>query len=164
MIAVFTTLVGATQMMVGPPLVAAMVDVVPPQDRPRAFSLEFWALNLGTMIAAPLAGLLANAGFTPLFLVEAAATATTLAILALKVPETLPPRTGDDNAAGLRTVLTDRIWMTFIGLTFVLAILGQMTITTPTATNCQKGSTATNSAPQDAQAQAPPATARSKNP
>src|SRR5581483_3242355 len=99
------------------------------RDRTRAFSLEFWAINLGTTVAAPLAGLLANTGFTPLFLVEAAATATTLVILALKVPETLPPRGGDDERTGLHTVLADRIWMSFVGLTLVLAILSQMTNT-----------------------------------
>lgn len=129
-IAVVTAIVGATQRMVGPPLVAAMVDVVPPPDRTRAFSLEFWAFNLGTAVAAPLAGLLAGVGFTPLFLVEAAATAVTLLILILKVPETLPPRQeGDDETKGLGAVLTDRVWMTFISLTLVLATLSTMTMT-----------------------------------
>ena len=126
-IAVLTLLVGSAQSMVGPPLIAAMVDVLPETDRTRAFSLEFWAINVGTTVAAPLAGLLADAGFTPLFLVEAAATFGTLMILAVKVPETLATR--PDPRSGLGTVLTDRPWMTFVGLTMVLGVLTSMTMT-----------------------------------
>lgn len=125
-IGALTLLVGAAQSMVGPPLVAAMVDVVPQPDRTRAFSLEFWAINVGTTVAAPLAGLLADVGFTPLFLVEAGATFGTLMILAFKVPETLVRRPVD-RREGLGTVLVDRPWMVFVGLTVVLAVLETMT-------------------------------------
>jgi predicted MFS family arabinose efflux permease len=128
LIGALTLLVGAAQSMVGPPLIAAMVDVVPEPDRTRAFSLEFWAINVGTTVAAPLAGLLADVGFTPLFLVEAGATFATLLILVLKVPETLVRRPAEQRE-GLGTVLTDRPWMTFFGLTLILAVLTSMTMT-----------------------------------
>jgi MFS family permease len=136
-IAMFTCLVGAAQSMVGPPLIAAMVDVVPEPDRSRAFSLEFWAINVGTTVAAPLAGLLAEVGFTPLFLVEALATFGTLLILAIKVPETLPAaperasradRATGGSGGGLGSVLTDRTYMTFVGLTLVLGVLTLITV------------------------------------
>jgi predicted MFS family arabinose efflux permease len=108
-----------------------MVDVVPPEHRTKAFNLEFWAFNLGTAVAAPLAGLLAEAGFTPLFLVEAAATFATLVVLTFRVPETLPARAarrpGDDG--GLGTALTDRPYLAFVGLTLVLAVLTLQTST-----------------------------------
>lgn len=127
-IAAITLLVGAAQLMVGPPLIAAMVDVVPESDRTRAFSLEFWAINLGSAVAAPLAGLLADTGFTPLFLVEAGATFVTLMVLTFKVPETLPatPRARD---RGLVTVLSDRPFAVFVGLTLVLGVLTTQTST-----------------------------------
>lgn len=127
-IAAITLLVGAAQTMVGPPLIAAMVDVVPEPDRTRAFSLEFWAINLGTAVAAPAAGLLADVGFTPLFLVEAAATFSTFMVLAFKVPETLAatPRAQD---GGLVSVLTNRPFSVFVGLTLVLAVLTSQTST-----------------------------------
>src|SRR5262249_20426023 len=121
-IAVCTFLVGASQFMVGPPLVAAMVDVVPEADRPRAFNLHFWAFNLGTAFAGLLAGQLAGFGFTPLFLIEAAATFGTLCILAIKVPETLKAPVAA-SGGGLGTVLRDRWFGTFFGLTVLLAIL-----------------------------------------
>jgi MFS family permease len=130
-IAVLTGLVGAAQMMVGPPLIAAMVDVVPEAHRTKAFNLEFWAFNLGTAIAAPLAGLLAEVGFTPLFLVEAGATFITLLVLAFRVPETLPVRAAQKAGGrrGLGTALTDRPYLVFVGLTLVLAILTMQTST-----------------------------------
>jgi MFS family permease len=138
-IAALTGLVGATQVMVGPPLIAAMVDVVPKAHRTKAFNLEFWALNLGTAVAAPLAGLLAEAGFTPLFLVEAGATFVTLVVLVVRVPETLPVRAVQQavqraggrarGRRGLGIALTDRPYLGFVGLTVVLAVLGLQTST-----------------------------------
>jgi MFS family permease len=123
-IAVLTLVVGVSQSMVGPPLIAAMVDVVPEPDRTRAFSLEFWALNLGAAIAAPLAGMLANVGFTPLFLVEAGATFCTLLTLIFKVPETLPARRREtEQSEGLPAVFADRPFLIFVGLTLVLAVI-----------------------------------------
>ncbi|MGI8332428.1 MFS transporter [Actinomadura scrupuli] len=132
-IAVLTGLVGAAQSMVGPPLIAAMVDIVPGGQRTKAFNLEFWAFNLGTAIAAPLAGLLAETGFTPLFLVEAGATLVTFVVLAARVPETLPVRAAAARPAGRRrgllTTLTDRPYLLFVGLTLVLAVLTLQTTT-----------------------------------
>jgi MFS family permease len=146
-IAALTGLVGATQVMVGPPLIAAMVDVVPKANRTKAFNLEFWALNVGTAVAAPLAGLLAEAGFTPLFLVEAGATFVTLVVLVVRVPETLPVRAAQRavqqtvqqavqqagrrarERRGLGIALTDRPYLGFVGLTVVLAVLTLQTST-----------------------------------
>ena len=39
---------------------AMMIDVVPEKDRLRAFSLNYWAINLGFACAAVLAGLAAR--------------------------------------------------------------------------------------------------------
>ena len=39
---------------------AMMVDVVPERDRLRAFTLNYWAINLGFACAAVLAGLAAG--------------------------------------------------------------------------------------------------------
>ena len=130
-IAVLTGLVGAAQSMVGPPLIAAMVDIVPDGDRTKAFNLEFWAFNLGTAVAAPLAGLLAETGFTPLFLVEAGATLVTFVVLAARVPETLPVRAAAPagRRRGLPTALTDRPYLLFVGFTLVLAVLTLQTTT-----------------------------------
>ena len=113
---------GLVQSMPGPALIAAMVDVVAEADRPRAFNLEYWALNLGTAVAAFLAGQLAEAGFTALFLVDAAATAAALALVVRKVPET-SGRTPRHGREGFGRVLRDRHFLVFAGLTLLFAIV-----------------------------------------
>ncbi|MFV2113281.1 MFS transporter [Micromonospora sp. LOL_025] len=198
MIAALAALVGVAHSMPSPAFVAAIVDVVPKRRRSRAFNLQFWAFNLGMAVASLLAGLLAEASFVALFLVDAAATVLAAAVIAWKVPETLPRRAastpapildtsrsdrtegvqdlrpapdGGGGAAprrteaarqaegarqaevarraqvgrqteggrqteagrgrqpGLHTALTDRTFLTFVGLTFVLAVLTMQTST-----------------------------------
>ncbi|MEH0969588.1 MFS transporter [Micromonospora sp. CPCC 205546] len=100
MIAALAALVGVAHSMPSPAFVAAIVDVVPERRRSRAFNLQFWAFNLGMAVASLLAGLLAEASFVALFLVDATATLVAAALIAWKVPETLPRR-----AAGLKPIL-----------------------------------------------------------
>ncbi|PWU50285.1 MFS transporter, partial [Micromonospora globispora] len=131
-IAVLAALVGVVHSMPSPAFVAAIVDVVPEHRRSRAFNLQFWAFNLGMAVASLLAGVLAEASFVALFLVDAAATLTAAAIIATKVPETLVrrrPAAGTRRRPGLRTALTDRIFVVFVGLTFLLAVLTMQTST-----------------------------------
>ncbi|MFU8855020.1 MFS transporter [Micromonospora sp. SL1-18] len=143
-IAVLAALVGLVHSMPGPAFVAAIVDVVPEERRSRAFNLQFWAFNLGMAVASLLAGVLAEASFVALFLVDAATTLAAAAVIALKVPETLaraarpsatggapaePVRPGRLRRPGLHTALTDRTFLVFVGLTFLLAVLAQQTST-----------------------------------
>ncbi|WP_033345959.1 MFS transporter [Catenuloplanes japonicus] len=114
---------GLTQSMPGPALISAMVDVVREEDRPRAFNLEYWALNLGTVVASFLAGLLAEVSFTALFLVDAAATAVALTLIVWKVPETSGPRRADAHGGGFGRVLADRHFLVFVGLTVLFAMV-----------------------------------------
>ncbi|MEU9507691.1 MFS transporter [Micromonospora sp. NPDC048170] len=165
MIAALAALVGVAHSMPSPAFVAAIVDVVPERRRSRAFNLQFWAFNLGMAMASLLAGVLAEASFVALFLVDAAATLLAAAVIAWKVPETLPRRhasrapildtsrsgrteniqdlrpgpvdggavtlrrAGRQRQPGLHTALTDRTFLTFVGLTFVLAVLTMQTST-----------------------------------
>ncbi|MEH0935928.1 MFS transporter [Micromonospora psammae] len=134
LIAVLAALVGVVHSMPSPAFVAAIVDVVPEHRRSRAFNLQFWAFNLGMAVAALLAGVLAEASFMALFLVDAAATLAAAAVIAAKVPETLTrPPAGRERPSrrrpGLRTALTDRTFLVFVALTFVLAVLTMQTST-----------------------------------
>ncbi|MGW4679055.1 MFS transporter [Micromonospora taraxaci] len=144
LIAVLAALVGVVHSMPSPAFVAAIVDVVPAERRSRAFNLQFWAFNLGMAVASLLAGVLAEASFTALFLVDAAATLTAAVVIGWKVPETLRLATSPANQApaagpaarslrtrrpGLHTALTDRTFLVFVGLTFVLAVLTMQTST-----------------------------------
>ncbi|MBL7254663.1 MFS transporter [Paractinoplanes lichenicola] len=121
-IAALCTLLGVAQSMASPAFVAAIIDVTPAEKRSRAFNLQFWALNLGLAGASLLAGLLAQWSYLGLFLIDAACTLITGLLIAWKVPETLrhPVTT---SRAGLGTVLRDRIFLVFVALTLIQALI-----------------------------------------
>ncbi len=110
-----------------PAVNAALADLVPVADRPRAFALNFWAVNLGFGIATPLGGFLASRGYWLLFLVDAA-TSLGFALLILRgVPETRPVPHADDVVGAARGVLRDRLLLALVaacvlqGLVYVQA-------------------------------------------
>ncbi len=98
-----------------PAVNAATADLVPERDRVRAYALNFWAVNLGFAVAAPLGGYLASRGYWTLFLLDAA-TSVGFALLILRgVPETRPaPREGDV-VGTVRDVLRDRLLLGLVG-------------------------------------------------
>ncbi|WP_326549597.1 MDR family MFS transporter [Micromonospora sp. NBC_01813] len=111
---------------------AMMIDVVPAADRLRAFSLNYWAINLGYAFAAVLAGLAAQVDYFLLFAVNASTTLATAALIFVKVGETRPatrPATPLGAAvvaarpAGLLMVFTDRVFVGFVGLNVLLAMV-----------------------------------------
>ena len=128
LIFVLVVLLGLAHSMPSAAFVAAIIDVVPAARRSRAFNLQFWAFNIGMAAAGLIAGVLASASFLALFLADAGATLLTALVIALKVPETLPA--GRRAASrGLTVALTDRPFLVFVGLTFVLAALTVQTQT-----------------------------------
>ncbi|MBB4696608.1 MFS transporter [Paractinoplanes abujensis] len=122
LIAVLCTLLGVAQSMAGPAFVAAIIDVTPAENRSRAFNLQFWALNLGLAGASLLAGLLAQWSYLGLFLIDATCTLVTGLLIAWKVPETLR-RPVTITRAGFGTVLKDRIFLVFVALTLIQALI-----------------------------------------
>ncbi len=70
-IAAATLLFGMTIDLYRPASAALVADVVPPLDRPRAYGLLFWAVNLGFSVAMVLGGALARSGFAWLFWADA---------------------------------------------------------------------------------------------
>ncbi|WP_250003363.1 MFS transporter [Actinoplanes sp. M2I2] len=116
-----TFLLGFFSEAVRPAFSAMMVDVVPERDRVRAFSLNYWAINLGFALAAIGAGLAAKVDYLLLFVVDAGTTLITALILLTLVRETRPSRTAARPAAGtggagggLITVLRDRVFVTYL--------------------------------------------------
>ena len=124
-IAALAALLGLMHAMPGPAFVAAIVDVVPGVDRSRAFNLQFWAFNLGMAAASLIAGLLAEVSFTLLFAVDAAGTMLTAVLLLWKVRETNAPARASKapQGGGLHTALTDRAFLSFVGLSLLLAVV-----------------------------------------
>ena len=139
-IAVGALLLGLASNATRPAFSAMVSDLVGPEDRVRAFSLNYWAINLGFAIAPVLAGLLAGFGYRTLFLADAATTALTALLLWAKLPETRPARAAGGAAepaalqGTLRDALGDRVFGSFVLLTFLIAaVYAQHQITLPIA-------------------------------
>ncbi|MGN6243107.1 MAG: MDR family MFS transporter [Motilibacteraceae bacterium] len=127
-----------------PAFSATMTDVVAPQDRVRACSLNYWAINLGFAIAPVLAGFLAQVSYLLLFLGDALTTLALAGIVFLRVPETHPHldrRAEVGAASGPRPpagstldAVRDPVFMAFTGLAFLLALVFmQLSSTLPVA-------------------------------
>lgn len=70
------------------PAGSAAVADLPPEQRVRAYSLLYWAANLGYAIAATVSGVLASRGYGLLFWLNAVAMLVAAVIVVTAVPET----------------------------------------------------------------------------
>lgn len=133
LIAVFVAVFGFANAALGPAAIAAIADVVPPQDRDRAFNLMFWAINLGMGAASLLAGFLAQFSYSLLFWLDAGAAALTGLLILIAVPETLRhKRTGVKPVDRGRfvDVWRDGVYMTFVSLVFLQSFVWAQAQTT----------------------------------
>ncbi|MEU9323795.1 MFS transporter [Streptomyces canus] len=127
-IAAVAFLVGMASNASRPAVQAMMADIVRPEDRVRAFSLNYWAINLGFAVSSMAAGFIAEYSYLAGFLIEAAMTAVCAVLVFLKLPESRPtaPRTTQASEdVGLGTVLRDRRFMSVVGLSFLVAVIFQ---------------------------------------
>lgn len=130
-IALWTFVLALVQDMYRPAVNAMIADVVPPQDRARAFGWQYWAINFGFSIAPVLAGVMAARNYFWLFAGDAATTFACAVLILLKVPETRPeraatPSPGQPPAKPGGDVLvpfTDGVFVSFVVLTFLVSLL-----------------------------------------
>ncbi|MFJ8312212.1 MULTISPECIES: MDR family MFS transporter [unclassified Streptomyces] len=122
-------LVGMASNASRPAVQAMMADIVKPEDRVRAFSLNYWAINLGFAISSMTAGFIAQYSYLAGFLGEASLTLTCAIVVFLKLPESRPQRTAKERAAepeiGIGTVLRDGRFMGVVGLSFLISLIFQ---------------------------------------
>jgi predicted MFS family arabinose efflux permease len=128
-IAVVAFVVGMASNASRPAVQAMMADIVRPEDRVRAFSLNYWAINLGFAVSSAAAGFIAEFSYLAGFLIEAGMTLVCAVVVFLKVPESQPARkdgaAAGGPAVGLGTVLRDRRFMGVVGLSFLVALIFQ---------------------------------------
>ncbi|WP_030804402.1 MDR family MFS transporter [Streptomyces sp. NRRL F-2799] len=125
-IAAVAFLVGAANNASRPAVQAMMADIVRPEDRVRAFSLNYWALNLGFAVSSVAAGFIAEFSYLAGFLIEAGMTLACAVLVFLKLPESRPApvaKEAGEPKTGLGTVLRDRRYMAVVGLSFLVALL-----------------------------------------
>ncbi|MFM9448891.1 MDR family MFS transporter [Streptomyces acidiscabies] len=120
-------LVGAASNASRPAVQAMMADIVRPEDRVRAFSLNYWAINLGFAVSAMGAGLIAEVSYLAGFLIEAGMTFVCAVVVFLKLPESRPVQKAEATRenVSLATVVRDRRFMSLVGLSFLVALIFQ---------------------------------------
>ncbi|MFF8832272.1 MDR family MFS transporter [Streptomyces sp. NPDC015131] len=130
-IAAVAFLVGAASSASRPAVQAMMADIVRPEDRVRAFSLNYWAINLGFAVSTAGAGFIAEYSYLAGFLGEAVLTLVCAVLVYVKLPESRPaqdpPAAGKDARveAGLGAVLRDGRFMGVVGLSFLISLIFQ---------------------------------------
>ncbi|MFF0890423.1 MDR family MFS transporter [Streptomyces sp. NPDC001046] len=124
-------LVGMASNASRPAVQAMMADIVRPEDRIRAFSLNYWAVNLGFAVSSMAAGFIAEVSYLAGFLIEAGMTMACAILVFLRLPESRPEETaktasaGPDSSVSLGTVLRDGRFMSVVGLSFLVALVFQ---------------------------------------
>ncbi|WP_329459884.1 MDR family MFS transporter [Streptomyces sp. NBC_01497] len=132
LVLVGTLVVGVGLNATRPARAAAVADLVDPTDRPRAYSLLYWATNLGFSVAAVTAGSAAEHGFVILFVVNALANLAAGAVVYRWVPETRPAPAAKSggtqagtNARPAPAVHRDRPFLVLLGSILLLGVLFQ---------------------------------------
>lgn len=136
LIALVAGLLGLTSNAARPAISAIMADLVPGRDRVRAFSLNYWAINIGFAVSASVAGVLSSHGYLLLFYGDAITTLLCALVVFLRIPETRPERKPQQSEVpeeriGLGTVFRDGPFVSLVGLTFLIAMtigLGQVAV------------------------------------
>ncbi|MEU5881601.1 MFS transporter [Spirillospora sp. NPDC047279] len=114
---------------------AMVADIISPAERPRAFALLFWAINLGWAVATILGGTLAQHGFLWLFWIDAITCAGFGVLVWRAVPDSRPekpralPGEGGHGAGGFLDALRDRVMVVYVvlGVAYTFVLLQGMT-------------------------------------
>ncbi|MEV0163506.1 MDR family MFS transporter [Nonomuraea fuscirosea] len=106
---------------------ALVADLVSPEERPRAYGLLFWGINLGYSVGMTAGGWLAGIGFIWLFWIDALSGVVFAVLVWRAVPETRPE--GSHSAGGFLMVLRDRVMVGFTLVALGNALVYSQTMT-----------------------------------
>jgi MFS family permease len=118
-----------------PAMQAMVADLVPPEDRGRAYGLIYWVLNLAFSVAVTLAGYLAKVSYLLLFVCDAIGTLAYASLVFVFLRETRPESASERPKLGaLLMPLRDGAFLAFWILTVVTAsVFMQCMVTLPLA-------------------------------
>ena len=115
------------------PAVNTMIaDVVLPQDRQRAYSLNYWVINFGFAISGVLAGYVSGYDSRWLFWIDGLTSLAFGILIWYTIPESRPTATSQRIAPTthpFRTLLEDRLFMMLVFLSFTSALIFQQMFT-----------------------------------
>jgi MFS family permease len=139
--AVTVLLLGAASEASRPAMSALMVDLVPTADRLRAFTLNYWVINLGFAFAAVTAGFVANIDFLLLFIIDAGTTVAAATLIAFTVhePARAPRPSIVDREPSLRNVFRDRVFVAFVCVNVLTALVFMQHLSTLPIAMAQDG-------------------------
>ncbi|MER6945493.1 MFS transporter [Nonomuraea sp. NPDC000554] len=106
---------------------ALVADLVSPAERPKAYGLLFWAINLGYAVGMTAGGWLAQLGFGWLFWIDAISSVAFGVLVWRAVPETRP--VARESTGGFGMVLRDRLMVGFTLVVLGNALMYMQTVT-----------------------------------
>lgn len=105
------------------PAVAAIVaDVVPSENRAKAYGLLYWGLNIGVGVAAVAGGFLAQHSYWFLFVLDAGTCLGFAVVVLVGLPETRPLG-HDGEQGGYRAALSDGLLVALAASAFVSGVV-----------------------------------------
>jgi MFS family permease len=126
--------IGVLGEMFRPAALAAVADVVPPDERTRAYGHLYWATNLGFAAAMVLGGFVATRSFTTAFLLDATTSLVAAVLVAGWLAETRPSRTTNRADRPGRLLPRDPVLLVFVALAFAFFwVYNQAAVTLPLA-------------------------------
>jgi predicted MFS family arabinose efflux permease len=123
-VAASTLALGFFGEMYRPGVQAAIADLVPAEDRVRAYSLLYWVVNLGFAFGQVLAGLVVKRGYLYLFAGDAATSLAFALVVWRVVPETRPHEArGGSLGRGLLAPFSDGVYVAFLAAQLLLVVV-----------------------------------------
>ncbi|MEX0171429.1 MDR family MFS transporter [Streptomyces sp. LMG1-1-1.1] len=126
LIALFAFLVGVAAEMHRPASASMIAAHYAPADRPKAFGLLYWAVNLGYAISMVFGGSLVRHGFTLLFWVNSAAcllAGLLVWFMGKPAASPKPPAESDTRSGSYLDVARDRLMLAYLGSWFAYGIV-----------------------------------------
>jgi MFS family permease len=121
-------IVGVVSNATRPAFNALIAEVVPLPDQSRAYSLNFWAINIGYSVAMLSVALVSVIGYSALFWLDGATTLISAVLIAImvKTPHARSLPADERSGEGIGAVLRNRTFLALVAAQFlVLSILAQ---------------------------------------
>ncbi len=122
--------VGLLSDVAGPARQAMVADLLPEEKRTEGFGVMRVSANLAWIIGPTIGGLLAAKSYLLLFVLDAISSLITAVIVFKLIPETRPKVTAEmqsetmiETLIGYRQVITDRLYLGFIGASMLMGVV-----------------------------------------